>query len=133
MPKRPRLRVVKEDPPLIATTRVIMIIGSSRYALDISTRCTQLKPSRPEVIPINRQQKGTRKPLQSGSSEVIWDHLEVELDLSNENEELRAADEYSDRILLSYARRDLSMGWLEVPRRGCSAGPSARCDAPFGS
>jgi hypothetical protein len=57
MPKRPRLRVVKEDPPLIAMNRVIMIIGSSRYALDISARCTKLKPSRAEVIPINRQLK----------------------------------------------------------------------------
>ena len=62
MQKTPRLRVVKEDPPLIATNRVIVIIGSSRYALDSSTRCTELKPSRAEVIPINRQQKGALKP-----------------------------------------------------------------------
>jgi hypothetical protein len=62
MQERPRLRLVKEDPPLIATNRVVMIIGSSRYALDISTRCTELKPSRAEVIPINRPQKG-RKPI----------------------------------------------------------------------
>jgi hypothetical protein len=80
MPKRPRLRVVKEDPPLIATNRVIVIIGSSRYALDISTRCAKLKPSRAEVIPINRQLKGTRTlyfqiTLKSGhlrSSGIIW-------------------------------------------------------------
>jgi len=61
MPKRPLLNVVKEDPPIIATHQLIMIIGSSRYVLDISTRCTELKPSRAEVIPINRQQKETCK------------------------------------------------------------------------
>src|ERR1700686_2975799 len=81
MPKRPRLRLDKEDPPIIATHRLIMIIGSSRYALDISTKCTKLKPSRAEVIPINRQlKKGTLKPIPKNteirSSEVIWDHLE---------------------------------------------------------
>jgi hypothetical protein len=64
MPTRPRLRVVEEDSHIIATHQLIMIIGSSRYALDISTRCTELKPSRAEVIPINRQlKKGTRTPM----------------------------------------------------------------------
>jgi len=64
MQNRPRLRVVKQDSPIIATHQLIMIIGSSRYAFDISTRCTKLKPSRAEVIPINRQlKKGTHKPL----------------------------------------------------------------------
>jgi len=63
MQKRPRLPIVNEDSPIIATHQLIMIIGSSRYALDISTRCTKLKPSRAEVIPINRQLKErTRKP-----------------------------------------------------------------------
>jgi hypothetical protein len=36
---------------------MIIIIGSSRYALDISTKCTNLKPSRAEVIPINDNSK----------------------------------------------------------------------------
>jgi len=36
MQKRPRFPVNEEDPPLIATHQLIMIIGSSRYALDIS-------------------------------------------------------------------------------------------------
>ena len=64
MQKRPRLRIVNKDSPIIATHQLIMIIGSSRYALDISTRCTKLKPSRAEVIPINRQlKKGTRTPI----------------------------------------------------------------------
>jgi hypothetical protein len=63
MQNRPWLRVVKQDSPIIATHQLIMIIGSSRYALDISTRCPKLKPSRAEVMVINRQiQKGTRKP-----------------------------------------------------------------------
>jgi hypothetical protein len=31
-------------------TSLIMIIGSSRYALDISTKCTKLKLSRAEVF-----------------------------------------------------------------------------------
>ena len=53
MQKTLRLRIVKEDPPLIATNRVIMIIGSSRYALDISMRCTKLKRWSAEVIPID--------------------------------------------------------------------------------
>jgi hypothetical protein len=63
MQKRPRFPVNNDDSPIIATHQLIMIIGSSRYALDISTRCTKLKPSRTEVIPINRQQKKTRKPI----------------------------------------------------------------------
>jgi hypothetical protein len=60
--RKPRVRVVKEDPPLIATDRLVMIIGSSRYALDISIRCTELKPSPAEVIPIDGHfKKGQRK------------------------------------------------------------------------
>ena len=54
MRKNPPLRLVRQHPPLVATNRLIMIIGSSRYALDISTRCTELKPSPAEVIPIDR-------------------------------------------------------------------------------
>jgi hypothetical protein len=66
MQKTPRLRVVKEDPPLIATNRVIMIIGSSRYALDISMRCTKLKRWSAEVIPIDGHfKKGPRKLMRS--------------------------------------------------------------------
>jgi hypothetical protein len=53
MRKKPPLLFVREDPLLIATNRLIMIIGSRRYALDISTRCTELKPSPAEVIPID--------------------------------------------------------------------------------
>jgi hypothetical protein len=48
MQKRPRLRVVKEDPPVIATTRVILGIGSRRYALDMSTKCTELSLRAPK-------------------------------------------------------------------------------------
>src|ERR1700686_2057524 len=51
----PRVRVPQQF-GFIATHQLIMIIGSSRYVLDISTRCTKLKPSRAEIIPINRQQ-----------------------------------------------------------------------------
>jgi hypothetical protein len=59
---KPRFRVVKEDPPLIATNQVIMAIGSRRYALDVSIRCTELKPSPAEVIPIEEHfKKGQRK------------------------------------------------------------------------
>lgn len=57
MKKRPQLRVAKEGPPVIATTRVILCIGSRRYALDMSTKCTELKPSRAQVIPIDRHVK----------------------------------------------------------------------------
>jgi hypothetical protein len=53
MRKNPPLLFVREDPLLIATNRLIMIIGSRRYALDISTRCTELKPSPAKVIPID--------------------------------------------------------------------------------
>jgi hypothetical protein len=62
MRKKPPTLFVKEDPLLIATNRLIMTIGSSRYALDISTRCLELKPSRAEVIPIDGHfKKGQRK------------------------------------------------------------------------
>jgi len=63
MQKRPRFPVNNNDSPIIATHQLIIIIGPRRYMIDISTRCTELKPSRAEVIPINRQQKGTRKPI----------------------------------------------------------------------
>jgi len=53
MRKTPPFLFVREDPLLIATNRLIMIIGSSRYALDITTRCIELKPSRAEIIPID--------------------------------------------------------------------------------
>jgi hypothetical protein len=63
MQKRPQSPTIKEDQPFIATNRLIMIIGSSRYALDISTKCTKLTPSRAEVIRIDRQLKErTPKP-----------------------------------------------------------------------
>ena len=42
--------VVNDDSPTIATHQLIMIIGSSRYALDISTKSTKLQPSRAEVF-----------------------------------------------------------------------------------
>jgi len=62
MRKNPPLRIVREDPLLIATNRLIMTIGSSRYALDISTRCSELKPSSAAVIPIDGYfKKGQRK------------------------------------------------------------------------
>jgi hypothetical protein len=62
MRKNPLLRFVREDPLLIATNRLIITIGSSRYALDISTRCTELETSPAEVIPIDEHfKKGQRK------------------------------------------------------------------------
>jgi hypothetical protein len=54
MQKRPRLRVVKEDSTVIAIKRVIIGIGSSRYAMEISAKCTELKPVRAQIIPIDR-------------------------------------------------------------------------------
>jgi hypothetical protein len=66
MRKKPPFLFVREDPLLIATNRLIMIIGSSRYALDITTRCNgiELKPSRAEVIPIDGHFKnGRRNPF----------------------------------------------------------------------
>jgi hypothetical protein len=64
MQKRPRLRVVKQDPYVIATNQVIMIIGSRRYALDVSIGCTELKPSPAEVIPIDGHiKKGQPKSI----------------------------------------------------------------------
>jgi hypothetical protein len=62
MRKKPPLLFVREEPLLIATNRLIMIIGSRRYAVDISTRCTELKPSPAKVIPIDGHIKeGQRK------------------------------------------------------------------------
>jgi hypothetical protein len=62
MRKKPPLLFVREDPLLIATHRLIMTIGSSRYALDISIRRTELKPSPADVIPIDGHfKKGQRK------------------------------------------------------------------------
>ena len=62
MRKTPPLLFVREDPFLITTDRVIMTIGSRRYAFDISTRCAELKPSPVEVIPIDGHIKeGQRK------------------------------------------------------------------------
>jgi hypothetical protein len=60
MRKRPPILFVREDPLLITTDRVIMTIGSRRYALDISTRCTELKLSPAEVIPIDGHFKERR-------------------------------------------------------------------------
>jgi hypothetical protein len=63
MRKNPPFLLVREDPLLIAANRVIMTIGSRRYALDISTRYLELKPSRAEVIPIDGHfKKAQRKP-----------------------------------------------------------------------
>ena len=62
MPKKSLLRLVREDPRFISTNRLIITIGSRRYALDISTRCIELKPSPAEVIPIDEHfSKGQRK------------------------------------------------------------------------
>jgi hypothetical protein len=61
MRKKPPFLFVREDPLLIATNRLIMIIGSSRYALDITTRYIELKPSRAEVIPIDGHFKNGRR------------------------------------------------------------------------
>jgi hypothetical protein len=61
MPKRPFFRVI-EDLPIIAIHQLTMIIGSSRFALDISTRSTKLKQPPAEVIPINRQLKKGAQP-----------------------------------------------------------------------
>ena len=57
MRKTPPLFFVREDPRFIATNRLILIIGSSRYELDISIQCTELKPSPAEVIPIDEHFK----------------------------------------------------------------------------
>jgi hypothetical protein len=46
----------------LSVSATMLDVSSSRYTLDISTRCIELKASRAEVIPINRQQKGMRKP-----------------------------------------------------------------------
>jgi hypothetical protein len=61
MRKTPPLLFVIEDPLLITTDQVIMTIGSRRYALDISTSCTELKPSPAEVIPIDGHIKERRR------------------------------------------------------------------------
>src|SRR5258708_768634 len=58
------LRVKKEDPLLTTTHRLIIAIGSQQFAMDMTTTCTELKPSRAEVIPIDGHfQKGPRKPM----------------------------------------------------------------------
>jgi hypothetical protein len=62
MQTRPFLRAIEKDPPIIATHQLIIIVGYSRYVLDISTRYTKLKPSHAEVIPINRQRKKGAQP-----------------------------------------------------------------------
>ena len=60
------LRVKKEDPLLITTHRLIVAIGSQRFAMDMTTRCTELKPSPAKVIPIDGHfQKGPRKLMRS--------------------------------------------------------------------
>jgi hypothetical protein len=61
MQKTPQLRPVTEEAHFTSTKRLIVTIGSSRYALDISIRCTEMKPSSPEVIPIDEHFKGPRK------------------------------------------------------------------------
>ena len=43
------LRVKKEDPLLTTTHRLMVAIGSQRFAMDMTTTCTELKPSRAEV------------------------------------------------------------------------------------
>jgi len=63
MLKKPQLRIAKEDPPIIVNYRLIMAIGSKRYAFDTSTKCTELKPSRAQIIPIDRHVK--RRPRKS--------------------------------------------------------------------
>jgi hypothetical protein len=67
MQKRPiPLPVKKEDPILTRTHRLIVAIGSQRFAMDTTTRCTELKPSPAEVIPIDGHfQKGPRKLMRS--------------------------------------------------------------------
>ena len=52
MRKNPPLHFIREDPRFISTNRLIMIIGTRRYELDISIRCTELKASPAQVIPI---------------------------------------------------------------------------------
>ena len=64
MPKKTRLRAAREDTRFISTNRLIMTIGSRRYAVDISTRCIELKPSPAEVIPIDEHSnKGQQKTI----------------------------------------------------------------------
>ena len=64
MQKTPQLRPVTEEAQFTSTNRLIVIIGSRRYALDISTRCLELKPSAAEVIPIDEHfNKGQRKTI----------------------------------------------------------------------
>jgi hypothetical protein len=64
MPKKPQLRLFREDPRFISTNRLIMTIGSSRYELDISIQCTELRPWPAEVIPIDEHlKKGREKPF----------------------------------------------------------------------
>jgi hypothetical protein len=83
MPKRPFLRVI-EDLPIIATHQLMMIIGSSRYALDISTRCTKLKQPRAQVSHMvetfvyvrDRGRLATIIRLQDGKVSAAYSHSE---------------------------------------------------------
>jgi len=67
MQKRPILVRAKKDDPLLTTThRLIVAIGSQRFAMEMTTRCTELKPSRAEIIPIDGHfPKGPRKLMRS--------------------------------------------------------------------
>jgi len=59
------LRVKKEDPLLITTHRLIVAIGTQRFAMDMTTRCTELKPSRAGVLRIYGQ--STKSTRQAGT------------------------------------------------------------------
>ena len=64
MQKSPPLRPVTEEAHFTSTNRLIVTIGSRRYALDISTRCIEMKPSPAEVIPIDEHfNKGQPKTI----------------------------------------------------------------------
>jgi hypothetical protein len=64
MPQKPPLGLARKDPRFISTNRLIVTIGSSRYELDISIPCTELKSSPAPVIPIDRYfNKGRKKTI----------------------------------------------------------------------
>ena len=63
MRKLPPLFFVREDRRFIAPNRLILIIGSSQYELDISIQCNELKPSPAEVIPIDEHLRTAKKPF----------------------------------------------------------------------
>src|SRR5437016_3687582 len=70
------LRVKKDDPLLTTTHRLIVAIGSQRFAMEMTTRCTELKPSPAEVITIDqhskkKSQKPTRLPSRPRWA-VLW-------------------------------------------------------------